>query len=106
MNPSELWNMIFSHLHYKALSSVSKMVTRLPEIQEKPDNVCKGCAQRNNMNQSFPSSDNIAKGVLDIVHSYVCVPMSTNSLREYVYYVFFIDDLLTYNLDLFVKGKE
>jgi hypothetical protein len=30
INPSELWYMRFSHLHYKALPSVSKMVTRLP----------------------------------------------------------------------------
>jgi hypothetical protein len=30
VNPSELWNMIFSHLHYKALPVVRKMVTGLP----------------------------------------------------------------------------
>jgi hypothetical protein len=30
VNPGELWHMIFSHLHYKALPVVRKMVTGLP----------------------------------------------------------------------------
>jgi hypothetical protein len=30
VNPSELWHRIFSHLHYKALPSVNKMMMRLP----------------------------------------------------------------------------
>jgi hypothetical protein len=39
VNPSELWHRIFSHLHYKALLVVRKMVTGLPEIQEELDGV-------------------------------------------------------------------
>jgi hypothetical protein len=75
VNPSELWHRIFAHLHYKALSGVSKMVTGLPKIRAEPDGVCKGCAQGKNVIHSFPNSDSRAKGVLDIVHSDVCGPM-------------------------------
>jgi hypothetical protein len=92
MNHSELWYMIFSHLHYKALLSVRKMVVGLPEIQAKPDDMCKGFTQGKNMKHSFPGSDSRAKRVLDIVHLDVCGPMSANSLSGYVYYVSFIDD--------------
>jgi hypothetical protein len=114
VNPSELWHRIFSHLHYKALPSVRKMVTGLPEIQEKPDDVCKGCAQGKNVKHSFPNNDSRAKRVLDIVHSDVCGPMSTTSLRGYVYYVSFIDDysrktwiyLLKEKNEVFGKFKE
>ena len=57
---------------------------------------------------------NKGKGILDIVHSDVCGPMSTTSLRGYVYYVSFIDDysrntwiyLLKGNDELFGKFKE
>jgi hypothetical protein len=113
MNCSQLWNRIFDHLHYKALPSVSNMVTRLPEIQEKIDSVCKSCAQGKNVKQSFPSIDSRAKRVLDIMHSDVCGPMSTASLREYVYYVYFIEDyshktwicLLKENNEVFGKFK-
>jgi hypothetical protein len=63
MKPRELWHRRFVHLHYKALPSVSKMVTGLPEIQAKPDDVCKGCAQGKNVKHSFPNSDSRAKRV-------------------------------------------
>jgi hypothetical protein len=92
LNPNELWHMIFYHLHYKSLPSVRKMVTGIPEIQAKPDDVCKGCAQGKNVKHSFPRRDNKAKRVSDIVHSNVCEPISTNSLSGYAYCVSFIDD--------------
>jgi hypothetical protein len=90
------------------------MVTRLPNIQEKPDGVCKCCAQGKNMKHSFPSSDSKSKRVLDIVHSDVCGMMPTTSLSGYVYYVYFIDDyssknwiyLLKENNEVFGKFKE
>jgi hypothetical protein len=44
VNPRELWHRIFSHLHYKYLSVVRKMVIGLPKIQTELDGVCKGCA--------------------------------------------------------------
>jgi hypothetical protein len=56
------------------------MVIGLPKIQEKPDDVCKVCAQGKNVKHSFSSSDNRAIRVLDIVHSDLCGPMSPVSL--------------------------
>ena len=44
------------------------------------------------MKKPFPSSDNKAKEILEIVHSDVCGLMSSNSLSKYAYYVSFIDD--------------
>jgi hypothetical protein len=114
VNPSELWHRRFSHLLYKALSVVSKMVTCLLEIQAEPDGVCKGCAQGKNVKHSFSNRNNRVKGVLDIVHLDVCGLMSTTSLSGYVYYVSFIDDyshktwiyLLKSNNEVFGKFKE
>jgi transposase InsO family protein len=54
----------------------------------------------------FPRNNNKAKGVLDIVHSYVCGPMSTTSLSEYVYYVSFIDDFSCKTWIFFLKAKS
>jgi hypothetical protein len=76
--------------------------------------VCKGCAQGKNVKHSFPNNDNRAKGVLDIVHSNICGPMSATSLSGYVYYVSFIDDysrktwiyLLKAKNEVFGKFKE
>jgi hypothetical protein len=72
------------------------------------------CAQGKNVKRSFPNSDSKAKGVLDILHSDVCGPMSAASLSGYVYYVSFIDDyshktwiyLLKEKNEVFGKFKE
>jgi len=86
VNPSELWHRILSHIHYKALPIVSKMVIGFPEIQVNHDGICKGCAQaRKNVKILFPRSDKKSKGVLDIMHSDMCVPMKTTSISRYVY---------------------
>jgi transposase InsO family protein len=58
------------------------------------------------VNHSFPNSDNRAKGVLDIVHSDVCGPMSATSLSGYVYYVSFIDDYSCKTWIYLLKAKN
>ena len=66
------------------------MVTGMPEISPKYDG-CKGCALGKNTNKSFPRSKNRSKGILDLIHSDICRPMSS-SLSGCLYYVLFIDD--------------
>ena len=106
INPCELWHKIFSHLHYRALPIMRKVVIDIPELQANHEGVCKGCAQGKNAKSSFPSSDNKAKGILDIVHSDMCGPMTTTSLSGYVYYVSFIDDYSRKTWIYFLKGKK
>ena len=79
-------------MHYRALPIARKVVEGLLEIQAKHDGVCKGCAKLKNKKKTFPSSESKEKGILEIIHSDVCGPMSSNSLRRYAYYVSFIDD--------------
>jgi transposase InsO family protein len=67
-----------------------------------------------NIKKAFPSSDNRAQGILDLVHSDVCGPMSSPSLSGCLYYVIFIDAysrkcwiyLLKAKSDTFDKFKE
>ena len=59
------------------------VVTRLPEIWI--DHGVRKGAQGNNTNNHYTNSDNKTKGILDIIHSYICRPMQTTSLRGYVY---------------------
>ena len=42
---NELWHRRLAHAHYRALPLAIKVVEGLPEIQEKHDGVCKGCAK-------------------------------------------------------------
>ena len=79
-------------MHYRALPLASKAIEGLPEIQEKHDGVCKGCAKGKKTKKTFPSGESKEKGILEIIHSDVCGPMSSSYLSGYVYYVSFIDD--------------
>ena len=47
-----------------------------------------------------------AKGILDIVHSDVCGPMSYSSLSRYVHYASFIDDFSRKTQIYFLKRKK
>ena len=81
IEPSELWHRKLADVHYRALPIASKAVSGLPEIQRKHKGVCKGSAQGSNIKKAFPNNESKAKGILEIVHSDVCGPMSSSSLR-------------------------
>jgi hypothetical protein len=88
----EQWHRRFAHLHYRALPGVKKMVTGMPDLQFEHDRICRGCTLGKNAKKSFPSNNKRCKGILDLIHSDLCGPMSTASLSGYLYYVIFIDD--------------
>ena len=106
VSPSELWHQRLAHIHYKALPVVSKVVNGLPDLKDSKEGVCRGCAKGKNVKNPFPGSDSRAKGILDIIHSDVCGPMSTTSLSGYVYYVIFIDDYSRKCWIYFLKAKD
>ena len=54
----------------------------------------------------FPSSDNRATGILDLIHSDVSGWMSHVSLSGYEYYVLFIDDHSRRTWIYFLKTKS
>ena len=82
------------------------MVTSLLEIHIEHDGVFRGCALRKDVKGSFSSSDNRSKGILDLIHTYVCGPMIVSSLNEYLYYVLFIDDHSRKTWIYFLKTKD
>jgi hypothetical protein len=87
ISPSELRQRRLAHLHYRSLPALGKMVTGLLALRVEHDGICKGCALGKNATRSFPSRDNRSKGILDLVHSDLCGPMSVASLSGYLYYV-------------------
>ena len=53
----QLWHKRLAHLHYKALSSLRKVVTGLREFEGQDDGVFRGCALGKNVKKPFPNSD-------------------------------------------------
>ena len=94
------------HIHHGALKFFRETVTSVPEVSIEHDDICKGCVLGKFAKASFPRSDTRSKGVFDLVHSDVCGPMPTKSLRGYEYYVTFIDDFSKKTWIYFLKNKD
>jgi hypothetical protein len=59
-------------------------VIGLPTLRVENDGICRGYALGKNVKQYFLSSDNRSKGILDLVHSYLCGTMIVPSLSGYL----------------------
>ena len=66
-NPSELWHRRLSHINYKALPHVNKVVTGLPDLNINHEGICKGCAKGKNIKNPFPKSETKTKGTLELI---------------------------------------
>ena len=93
-----------AHLHHLALRMLRDMVTRLPEFSTKHSS--KRCALGKYTKTIFMSSDSRSARVLDLIHSDLCGPMSSVSLRCFEYYVTFIDDNSKKTWIYFLKRKK
>jgi hypothetical protein len=98
--------MRLSHIHYRSLPTLGKMVTCLSEIHIQHKGVCKGCALGKNVKGSFFSSNNRSKEILDLINLDICLPMIVASLNGYLYYVLFIDDHSHKTWIYFMKNKD
>jgi transposase InsO family protein len=102
----ELWHRRMGHLHHRALPILREMVTGLPDFSLEQQGVCRGCALGKNVKASFPSSETRSKGILDLIHSDVCGPMSVSSVKGASYYVTFIDDFSRKTWIYFMRTKD
>jgi len=106
VSTSEVWHRRISHLHYRALPILSKMLTRLLDLQVQNEGVRKGCALGKNSRKKFPSNNRRVEGILDIIHSDVCGKMSTTAIGNYLYYSTFIDDYSRMTWIYLLKTKD
>jgi transposase InsO family protein len=82
------------------------MVCGMLSISLSKNEIFKGCMLGKNIKKSFPSSNNRAQGILDLVHSDLCGPMSSPSLSGSLYYFIFIDDYSIICWIYFLKAKS
>jgi hypothetical protein len=106
VSPSKLSHRRFGHLHYKALPGLQKMVRGMPTFHFEHDGICRGCVLSKNTKKSFPNSNTMSKGILELINSNICGPMSSPSLNGCLYYVIFIDDFSRKSWIYFLKAKN
>jgi hypothetical protein len=79
----ELWHKKMAHLHFGALGHLRQAVTGIHKVVAKKHDPCKGCALEKYARKAFPSSEHKSKGILDLIHSDVCGPMSVYSISGF-----------------------
>jgi transposase InsO family protein len=94
-----------AHLHHGALRVLREIATGVPDFSTEQQELCKGCALGKYTKIAFPNNDSRAAGILDLIHSDVCGPMSSTSLIGCLYYVIFIDDFSRKFWIFFIKTK-
>jgi len=103
---SELWHRRFSHLHYKALPNIRKIVTSMLEFNLDHEGVCHGCAIGKLMEGPFPSSQSQTTNILQLVHYDLSVMLPMTSLGGFLYYAIFVDDFSCKTWIYFLKKKD
>jgi len=103
---SELWPRRFSHLHFKALPDVRKMVTRMLKFNLYHEGVCQGCEAGKHTRGPFPSSETQTTDLLQLVHSDLSGMLLVSSLGGYLYYAIFVDDFSRKTWIYFLKKKD
>jgi hypothetical protein len=102
----ELWHRQMTHLHFGAFGHLRQIVTGMPQIAAEKHDPCKGCALGKYVRKAFPSSEHRSKGILDLIHSDACGPMSVQSVSGFSYYMIFIDDYSRKTWIYFLKTKD
>ena len=92
INPCELWHRRLGHLNYNTLPGLQNMVTGMLMFSFEHDSVCRGCALSNNTKKAYPHSDRKTNGILDLIYSNLCGPMTAPSMNDFLYFINFIDD--------------
>jgi hypothetical protein len=80
INPCKLYNRRLGYLNYNVLPGLQKMVTGMPVFSFEHDSVCTGCALDKNTKKAYPHSNRKTNGILDLIHSDLCGPMTTPSM--------------------------
>jgi hypothetical protein len=101
----EIWHKRMAHLHHGAFRVLREMVTGVPDFSSEHHELCKGCILGKYTKTAFSSSDSREEGILDLIHSVLCGPMSSASLTGSLYYVVFIDDFSQKSWIFFMKTK-
>ena len=78
----------------------------LPSFEVEPISICQSCLEGKMTKRPFSSKGNRAQGLLDLVHTDVCGPMSIRAREGYRYFVTFIDDYSRYGYTYLLRHKS
>ena len=102
------WHRELGHVSADKLKHMSRC--GLVKGLEMPDggtmDFCEACQFGKQTRKPFPHEASVSESLLDLVHSDICGPMPTDSLRGKRYILTFTDDFSRYSVVYFLKSKS
>lgn len=100
-----LWHRRLGHVNFEKLNNVREAVDGVDFIKQKFEK-CVTCIKGKQSRHSFKNEGTRATKRLEIVHSDICGPISTNSLGGKRYFITFIDDFSRKVFIYFLRTKS
>ena len=95
INDAYLWHLRLGHINSNRIQRLIKDGLLKPlNFDEFP--VCESCLGGKMTNQPFNAKGRRAQELLELVHTGVCVPMSTQAKGGYEHFITFMDDYSRY----------
>lgn len=104
--PDNVWHRRLGHLNRQGILLLkSKLATGLGNCEVSKD-TCEVCVAGKHSKRPFKPSNKRSANLLDLIHSDLCGPMSTQSIGGARYFLTFIDDHSRKQFVYFLKNKN
>ena len=113
LKSAHLWHCRLSHISERRMTELHKCRS-LGSFDYESFETCESCLLGKMTKLPFKGKGERAHGLLDLIHTYVCGPMSVHAVGGFVYFITFIDDysqygylyLMRYKSEAFERFKE
>jgi hypothetical protein len=106
-NITEIWHKRLGHYHHQGLLQLKEkeLAFDIPELENQISS-CKACQYGKQSRKPFPKIAWRASRKLQLIHTDLCGPQRTPSLKGNLYYIVFIDDFTRMCWIFFLKYKS
>ena len=105
LNPMLFWHLRLGHINPRRIQRL-KSTGALEDFQAEPMPVCESCLEGKMVTRPFKAKGYRAKEPLELIHSDLCGPMSTQARGGYEYFVTFTDDYSRYGYIYLLHHKS
>ena len=102
---SSVWHACLGHLPYSTMQKLNQFVRGVSSLSS-TDAVCEACQQGKQHRDAFPNEAEFrAKKVLELIHTDLCGPITSNSLGGSIFFMLIIDDYSRMTWVYLLKSK-
>ena len=105
LKPSYLWHYRLGHINETRMSKLHKQDS-LGSFDYESYETCESCLLDKMTKSPFTGKGERASGLLELIHSDVCGPMTTHARGGFLYFITFIDDFSRFGYVFLMKHKS